>query len=79
MSLKRNDHKKILFGVKAHTRLKKKNPQAILETQLLSQKVTGCVFALYVIKIEAGHNVTVNGECYKAMANERSSQCESFE
>ena len=69
-------HKKNLFSDEAHFWLNgyvnKKN-----ETPFHPQKVTvwcalcaeGIIFP-YFFKNEAGHNVTVNGECYRAITND---------
>ncbi|GFW06983.1 uncharacterized protein TNCV_3691791 [Trichonephila clavipes] len=74
-------HKRILFSDEAHFWLNgyvnkqncriwsEANPQVCVETPLHPEKLTGVFYGLVVsfFKNDEGHNVTVNGDRYRAM------------
>ncbi|GFX04403.1 DUF4817 domain-containing protein [Trichonephila clavipes] len=74
-------HKRILFSDEAHFWLNgyvnkqncriwsEANPQVYVETPLLPEKLTGALYGLVesFFKYDEGHNVTVNGDRYRAM------------
>ncbi|GFW12703.1 uncharacterized protein TNCV_3884131 [Trichonephila clavipes] len=76
-----NFHKRILFSDEAHFWLNgyvtkqncriwsEANPQVYVETPLNPEKLTGALYGLVesFFKSDEGHNVTVNGDRYRAM------------
>ncbi|GFW72054.1 transposable element Tc3 transposase [Trichonephila clavipes] len=74
-------HKRILFSDEAHFSLNgyvnkqncriwsEANPQVYIETPLHPEKLTGALYGLVesIFKNDEGHNVTVNGDRYRAM------------
>ncbi|GFW96507.1 transposable element Tc3 transposase [Trichonephila clavipes] len=74
-------HKRILFSDEAHFWLNgyvnkqnchiwsEANPQVYVETPLHPEKLTGALYGLVesFFKNDEGHNITVNGDRYRAM------------
>lgn len=63
-------------GEEAHLLMLDDNPEAIAETSLQTEKVTVCdllaegIIGSYLYKNKAGHNVTANGQRYRAINND---------